>query len=209
MSKELPLLNGGVAIVDDQDYDRLSIYNWYRTSDGRARATIAPRLYRLLHHLVIGAPPAGLVVDHCNGDPLDNRRTNLRFCTQTQNQWNRGKRRMGSSLRFKGIQKDRGVRKWRACIKVSGRRYNLGWWNNEEDAAHAYDAAARFYFGPFARTNFAEGECLLAEVIHARSDTAFITGRCCYRRPNGRWVAQLDINQKTTYLGTFATEAEA
>jgi hypothetical protein len=109
-----------------------------------------------LHHFIIGDPPPGMVVDHINGDRLDNRRANLRFCTLAQNKQNSRPYRGGTS-RYKGVSWKRtgkGTGKWLARIRVDGKDIHLGFHKEEEEAAKAYDTAAIRYYGEFARTNF-------------------------------------------------------
>jgi hypothetical protein len=108
-----------------------------------------------MHRMVMDAPPDKLV-DHINQNGLDNRRSNLRLATSAENQRNahgrgihRGK---PSSSRFRGVS--RSGAKWSAHISVNGRNIRLGTFRDEEQAAKAYDAAARAYHKQFARTNF-------------------------------------------------------
>lgn len=159
--RTIPLTRGYVAIVDDADYERFSHYTWravvrsntlYATRhvpkdvDGKHRSI-------LMHREVMDACP-GEEVDHINHNGLDNRRENLRICSRLENSRNRIKT-WGSS-QYKGVswQKDRG--KWQAYIKAGKRMEHLGNFVNEEDAARAYDRAARNYFGEFAHLNFPE-----------------------------------------------------
>jgi hypothetical protein len=156
--KEIALTRGKVALVDDQDHDRLSRYSWYASRsggvwyaktgiwDGRRTAQIA------MHRLLINAD-AGQLIDHINGNGLDNRRSNLRLCCKAQNQQNQRARKNCSS-RYKGVSFDAYTGRWRAKVKAYGRITDCGRFANEEDAARAYDAAAIKVHGRFARLNF-------------------------------------------------------
>lgn len=104
--------------------------------------------------LVMGHPPQGKIWDHIDGNPLNNQASNLRLATQRQNLWNRPIRKDSKSC-FKGVIRE-GFR-WRARIQCNGRRSNLGSFGTAEEAALAYDTAARELFGEFVRLNF-EGE---------------------------------------------------
>ena len=95
----------------------------------------------------------GVKIDHRNGDGLDCRQANLRDCTVAQNQMNRRKRSMITSSRFKGATRFAERRLWTAQLKAGGRRWFLGNWADEEDAALAYDVAAQIAFGEFASLN--------------------------------------------------------
>lgn len=121
---------------------------------------------RLLHRLV-SPPPEGLIVDHINGDTLDNRKTNLRFVTASQNAMNT--RVSASHLKssgFKGVS--RSGDKWSASISFDGQKIGLGRFDSEADAARAYDAAAVVLFGEFARTNEIQG--LYTKARHVYGD---------------------------------------
>jgi len=114
-----------------------------RWIDGK---TISVRMHNLLL-----PTPAGLIVDHANGNSLDNRRCNLRPCTRAQNQWNRHAPPRGAS-RFTGVSRDRA--RWRARIAYASQRISIGVFRREVDAAMAYDAKCRELRGRFGRANF-------------------------------------------------------
>lgn len=159
MSKKIPFKGGGFAIVDDADYLELSRFTWHITSHGYAGRinTKHAKPSSVLMHRQIIAPPADLVVDHINGNRLDNRRENLRVCTTKENLRNRKSVSANNSTGFRGVY--RGIsrhRPWRAAIRVDGRLIALGIHQTPEDAARAYDTAARKYFGEFASPNFSE-----------------------------------------------------
>lgn len=99
----------------------------------------------------------GVEVDHIDGNPLNNRRSNLRPATRTQNQRNRRKQRKPVTSRYKGVCLNRKTGKWIAYINPGGgKTIYLGSHRVEEDAARAYDEAARRHHGAFARLNFPE-----------------------------------------------------
>lgn len=155
MTKEIPLTQGKVALVDDDDYERLSMYKWNAANDGYASRAPAgrPRPVEFMHRVILNAPP-DMQADHINGNRLDNRKVNLRLCTLTQNNRNRAKWSTATSSRYKGVSWSKQAQKWLAQITVDWRNRYLGIFLVEEDAARAYDAAAKQYFGEFARLNF-------------------------------------------------------
>lgn len=104
---------------------------------------------RLLHRILL---PEAKLVDHRNGDKLDNRLTNLRAVTQSQNSANSNAHRDGSS-QYKGVSWDRNSGRWNTRIMKEGVVYRLGLFTDEHAAAAAYDTAALALFGEFARTN--------------------------------------------------------
>jgi hypothetical protein len=157
MTREIPLHNGMVALVDDEDFALASQHNWHAKKDKRtwyAATNIREGgrwKYVRLHRLLLGTEIDGLV-DHWNGDGLDCRRNNLRLTDSFGNAWNR-RPLIDSRSSFKGLsQRPNG--KWRARITHKGVRYHLGEFQTEAEAARAYDQAARERFGEFARRNF-------------------------------------------------------
>lgn len=108
-----------------------------------------------LHRILLALGDSDLQCDHIDGDSLNNRISNLRIATATENKRNRLKYG-GTSSRYKGvcIDNDRGL--WQVGISVNGKRKALGRFASEEDAARAYDAAAKLHYGKFARLNFPE-----------------------------------------------------
>lgn len=160
----IPLTQGLVALVDDEDYPWLVSFNWCAARRAGARCNYAVRrtiqdaqgASRILcmHRQIMGEP-VGFDVDHRNGDGLDCRRGNLRIATRCQNARNQRRLRLGKTSRFKGVSQHETNGRWRATIRVSPtRREHLGYFGDEVSAALAYDVAARHYFGEFAAPNF-------------------------------------------------------
>ena len=105
-------------------------------------------------HRILTNAPDGMEVDHINRDSLDNRKQNLRICTKSQNQMNSGKEQLGRSSHYKGVSLYKRHNKWMSRIKKRRKEYFLGYYENEIDAAKAYDTKAKELFGEFARLNF-------------------------------------------------------
>lgn len=159
--RTIPLTQGFVALVDDEDYEALVAYRWCaQFSHDRLRVVAVrgrPGGGLLLMHRVILDPPAGMDVDHIRHLPLDllqidNQRVNLRAVSRRLNNANRRKG-AGTSSRFKGVTWHAG--KWMAQIKRPNGGPYLGRYIDEVEAALAYDRAAVESFGPHALTNFA------------------------------------------------------
>ncbi len=157
--RRIPLTQGKYAIVDPDDYERLSQYNWhvrkttqtfYAKRSALTRRTVTP-IY--MHRCVIKVP-AGMVADHINHNGLDNRKANLRPVTRAQN--NRHTKKINTKCRsmYKGIYYDRRDGVWCARITCNGKAIYLGSFKDEIEAAKAYDQAAKKYHGEFAGLNF-------------------------------------------------------
>jgi AP2 domain len=153
---EIPLLRGGVATIDKADLDLIAGRQWRSWSpDGRTFYAVTgggrERIY--MHRLILGLTTAKQRADHIDRDGLNNRRANLRLSDASRNGANRPG--WGRTSRFKGVSASgRPNKPWMAAIKVNRCRINLGRFVDEEEAARAYDAAARKYFGEFAHLNF-------------------------------------------------------
>ncbi|MEG9430762.1 HNH endonuclease [Terriglobus sp. ADX1] len=155
----IPLTKGLVAIVDAENFDRLSTFNWSADSDSDGRhypVTTLPRQgdtrqrkVKMHRFLLEGDFEC---IDHINRDPLDNRLGNLRGCTFQQNSANRSLNRNNTSG-AKGVFKVAGYNRWRACIRVAKRTHHLGYFPSAEEAAAAYDRAAIKLLGNYAATN--------------------------------------------------------
>jgi len=155
--KKIPLSNGGYTIVDDSDFERLNKRSWRLNNRGYVSRTTTKKgrgtgIY--MHRVILGLRRGdGKIADHINGNPLDNRRSNLRIVDSSRNSQNRTKKKSVSS-QYIGVSWFKRDGKWRALIRVNKRQVFLGHFDNEEEAAKVYDRAALKYFGKHARTNF-------------------------------------------------------
>jgi len=147
-------------MVDDEDFEKFNVHKW-RTMQVKDRYFYAGRNGKrnnghrpliLLHREIMKAP-AGMEVDHVNGNTLDCRKENMRICTGQQNRWNQ-KRQNNKSSKYKGVSWFTNDRAWIASIRINGNAKYLGFFHDEKQAALAYDKAATELFGEFARTNF-------------------------------------------------------
>ena len=187
---QIPLSQGKVALVSPEDYHFLNQHKWCAQAAKHnhyavRNAYISKGNYKRHHmHRVILSRMVGCELlrteycDHINGNGLDNRRENLRICTQTENNRNRRSQR-GSSSQYKGVGWYKPAMKWQSYIRVDGKQQNLGLFTSEIEAAKAYDAVALKHFGRFAKPNFpirkhlalaelpaAEFDAMLAEKRH-------------------------------------------
>lgn len=151
------LTQGMVATIDASDIDLVNGWNWSALMSPRRKAVYAARVIArdgkqtmlLMHRVIIGAEP-GLVVDHRDGDGLNNRQSNLRLCSRADNALNTG-RRADNKSGFKGVFFDARSGKWRAEIRRGGRSVHLGLHEDPEEAYARYCAAAHDIHGEFAR----------------------------------------------------------
>jgi len=151
--KEIILTGGHITLVDDEDYECLKDFKWtlmrqQNVKSQYAQCKIHGRV-QLMHRIITSAP-RGSVVDHINGNGLDNRKNNLRVCSQADNCRNQ-KLSHNNKFGYKGVQKKNS--KYTASIRVNRQLIHLGIFNTPQEAADAYDCAAVEHFGEFALTN--------------------------------------------------------
>ena len=152
--KTVPLTKGKFAMVDDEDFDEVSRHNWTfdPICDGKAKRKEGGKTI-LMHRQIMNCPD-DLDIDHKNRDGLDNRKDNLRFCSQSMNMANTKKRSNARTSSYKGVCWYPKYNKWCAVLGFRKKRNFLGYFINEIEAAQAYDNKAREKFGEFARLNF-------------------------------------------------------
>ena len=156
--KKIALTQGEYAIVDEEDYEKISSFKWHvrKTkhakyaghSERAGKTCVSTRMHRVILGLKKGD---GLEVDHINRNGLDNRRCNLRICTKQQNQMNSIKKR--GNNKYKGVSFFKAQKKYAAIITKNRKKHFLGCYCNKEKAAIAYNEAAIRYFGEYARLN--------------------------------------------------------
>lgn len=148
--KKIELTKGYVALVDDEDYDKLMSYgSWYASVGGRtAYASVKKqinykRVTYKMHRIIMGVPEH-LMVDHINHNGCDNRKENLRICTQRENTMNITMLSNNKSG-VRGVSYSKTANKWHSIIRVCGERIHLGWWSDFEDAVSARKEAEKKY----------------------------------------------------------------
>lgn len=148
-------IKNGFTFVDADDYDFLSHFSWHLTN-GYVATGVYLGAYKkaeaYLHRILFNNP--NLNIDHKNGNRLDNRRNNLRLCTQQENTRNSKPRKNKKYSKYKGVTYLNGRAKpWRVRVKVDGKEIIQRYFKSEDEAALNYDLYAKKYFGNFSRGN--------------------------------------------------------
>ena len=155
------------TIVDPADFYRLNSFYWLacgkndnlyaarliRTPTGRLNTIL---MHRQIFFTLSERSESNGLVDHINTDSLDNRRANLRLATPSQNSCNSRRDKSNTYSRFRGVSFSKRKGKWFSAIRADGKKIWLGYFDSEENAAKAYDSAARMYHKAFAQLNFSE-----------------------------------------------------
>ena len=169
----IKLTKGRHAMVDPENFEWLSLYKWH-ASDGRAGNFYAvnsrmQRMHRMIMKGQLNSKSeyrntkqirstndknSKLVVDHINGNGLDNRRANLRLATVSQNNWNSKSGFNRGKSKYKGVRWHKRRQKWAAGISMYRRKQHLGYFTDQKQAAKAFDKAAKELHGEFAVFNF-------------------------------------------------------
>ena len=130
--KKIKLANNkGIVLVDDEDYEILNHYKWHLQSGYAAYGHKSITMHRLLMN-----QPKNMEIDHIDNNRLNNQRDNLRIVTSQQNSMNRSKLKNCSS-KYKGVFRDKVRNKWKSCVTFNNKKYHLGYFINEKDAAIA------------------------------------------------------------------------
>lgn len=141
--KEIQLTQNKTTLVDDIDYKELSKYNWYtiksRNTFYAVRMSKNPRTTIHMHSVIIGKPNKGFILDHINGDGLDNRRHNLRFVTLRQNCQN--KVNIKKTSKYPGVSWYAASKKWQVHFQFKGKQHYLGRYSDERQAFEVYKNA--------------------------------------------------------------------
>ena len=158
--KKIKLTQGKFAIINNEDFDRVSQFNWQYDGgeNGYAKRSIRIGLRKenrkwkeYLHRYITGCPQE-FCVDHINGDKLDCRRNNLRICNMSQNLGNSNINKLNTSG-FKGVTWLNKNKKWMAQINFKNKHFYLGSFTNRLEAGKTYNVAATRFFGNYSKLN--------------------------------------------------------
>lgn len=202
---EIELTKGKVAFVDEEDLDRLNAHNWCFGSGYAVRKGLRSEGLRgktvYMHRQILGLDDPETFCDHINHNRLDNRKENLRVCSCSENGANRLTGR-NSGSGFKGVTFIKNYsnrnKPWRAFLMVRGRGLTIGYFATKEQAAVAYNEAAKQHFGEFAKLNVTEEESMgTQELEHCIKEFQFtvksygvdvVHSALAYRAHNGRFI---------------------
>lgn len=154
---EIKLTQGKIALIDDDDYNRVKNYSWCAHNEGSNWYAVTSikngnkHSTMRMHRLIMNAKP-NKIMDHINGNGLDNRKENLRFCTHRENSRNK-KAIIGRTSIYKGVSLRKSTGKFEAYININLKRKHLGFFIDEIQAAKAYNKAAKKHYGKFAKLN--------------------------------------------------------
>ena len=164
------------ALVSDEDFDRVSSLTWHEKTGGYARNTVhlgklngRQKLRHVTMHRFIMGAGKGQIVDHINGNKLDNRRENLRFCTKSQNNAHGINLYKNSTSGLRGVHFHKRDRVWSTKIQVNKLPIHLGYFDTKEEAYATYVAASQLYFGefsPYAVKNSMSGTSIMFDPQH-------------------------------------------
>lgn len=209
----VPLTQGFFAVVDEEDFERVSKFCWL-WSGGYAKRTVrmpdGKRKTQYLARFIMGEPPE-MEVDHRSMNTLDNRKENLRICTKAQNHRNRRVQK-NSRSGIKGVHFHKVSGKWNASIRHNRKRKFLGAFTTPEEAAQAYSKAAAKLHGEFARSETPLiPEHRLAEVVDRPLKITNKSGHrgVCWTNADKRWKASISVNKREFFLGNFTTIEDA
>lgn len=203
----IPLSQGKVALVDAEDYERVSAFKWYASRSKRTwyalhKVCIAPGKWTVisLHRFVMDAP-SDKEVDHEDGNGLDCRKCNLRLATRAQNRMNQ--RAVVAASGYKGVYPAKGTKGWFVTIRHDGQALNLGYYDDPITAAHVYDAKARELFGVFAAPNFSEPSSLPLPNGHVRASNTSGYRGVTFHKQHQKWLAKITHEGRSRHLGLF------
>jgi hypothetical protein len=208
-TREISLPSGHAALIDEDDWEIVSPYRWRVLRTGSAayvQSQVGKR--SLFMHRLIMAAPDRLEVDHVNHDGLDNRRSNLRLCTRSENAANK-KIPENNTSGYKGVSWCAWRGKWRAQIYANLVSRHLGYFDSAADAGQAYNAAAVEFFGEFACLNEGVSSEPISQSFAVRRDNKSGYRGVSFHKKTGKWSANVSIGGRQIYLGLFTDPREA
>ncbi len=142
------------ALVDDEDYDKISKFRWsVQKKNGHVKGYVGKQVWQNLSRFILNIKDPKVQVDHIDHNKLNNQKYNLRPCTNAQNSRNRRKTEKSFTSLYKGVSWEKRVNKWRCTLTFNYKQLYIGRFLNEKEAALAYNEKAKEFFGEFAYLN--------------------------------------------------------
>lgn len=140
--------------IDEEDFDKIKKYRWRLLSNNCISAWNENFTKEfLVHRLIMNVSDGKIKIDHIDGNRYNNKKSNLRLCSNAENNRNTSKRITNKSG-YKGVSWEKRFSRWRATITFEGKQIHLGTYKDITEAAIAYDKKAKELFGEFAWLNF-------------------------------------------------------
>lgn len=226
MTKEIKLTNSDrVVLVDDEDYERLSKYKWrlethgyvvrgrLKSDDKRHPSNI--RLHREIFGLFKRNGTWDITVDHKNQDKLDNRKENLRTCSNSQNLYNKGKesrKKEDSHSIYKGVIKHKSG-KFYVSVNKDKKHYSVGLFDEEIVGAKAHDQVAYHLFGEFSCLNFSDEPIEnIVNIDKILNQKEYMTSKYFgvhYHIRHKKWYVTIKLNNEIVFHEGFSDELNA
>lgn len=204
----IPLANNkGCAKVSPEDVEKIKKHKWHYEHGYAATWLGLPGANTLRMHRLILNPPKEADVDHINHDRLDNRRSNLRLTTTSQNTANSHRKASNQSSKYKGVSK-KGNR-WRAKIGKDEKVHNLGSYQTEELAARAYDSASLYLNGEYALLNFPDSIPVPVHELQNKVKPQVKNYVVTFSKTKGKWITRIKDRGYIEYVGSFKTKETA
>lgn len=217
MTKEIPLQNGMVALVDDEDYERCMEHVWTLQNHGKSYITVVSNIdgKNVALQSFIANEKEDMCLSFGNKNTLDFRRVNIVFRSRKSMARN-SKGERGSTSKYKGVCLVKRSNKWIAYISIDGIRRHLGTFNNEEDAAKAYNSAAQQFWGEDCYLNVI-GEDNNSSNIETEKALGFrrvggtssLFRGVSFQKRDNNWASMIGSNGKQIRIGSFSSEIEA
>ena len=214
--KRVPIFKNSFALVDDEDFEKVGHLKWHEFKSKNRSKIYAKRNFRvngvskseLMHRVILGITDPKILIDHKNGDGLDNQKHNIRVCTNAQNTRNRDKIKTNVSG-YKGVSYNKKLSCWECKIGVDNKTVNLGLYRTAVEAAIAYNEGATKYHRQYARPNDIPIDQQGVKPVRIRRPKTCDYHGVFYVSSVDRWRATFVVNKQKHYIGQFKTAEQA
>lgn len=215
MTAKIPIQNGKYAIVDKEDYERVNNFIWYYHKRNKNVWTEIDGEIIQLSHFILNEKPKGLFIAHRDKDDLNFTKSNLVYVDYKERQ-RLSKGHVNSTSKYKGVSYDRSRNKWVAQARINGKNKFIGRFDNEDDAARAYNRVIKEYCGETAYlnnigvdNNRKSDEKESTPIMQRTKTNTKNKYRGVTKSYKEKWLSRMYIDGKREYLGCFSTPVEA